>query len=180
MKPFDVYAQKWLKVCHVVFGGTWLSSAIIVALVCCFLSAVDGREMLGIHRTAKFIDDFILIPAANGTWVTGLLYSLKTRWGFSRYRWIVVKWTIALSGIVVGTFVLGPSLNALPAMVRESGAAALTDPMYVASRKVVLYVGAFQVATLLVACSLSILKPWGDHARRPARKSTDVHPEVAV
>ncbi len=169
MTPFTPPAQKRLKIFHVAFAGIWLSSAITVALVSSLLGAPDDREMLGIHRTAKFIDDFILIPAANGTWVTGLLYSVKTRWGWFRYRWITVKWAIALSGIVIGTFVLGPALNALPALVGQLGAPAFDHPDYLLSRTVLLCVAPFQVATLLLACSLSILKPWTDRKATSAR-----------
>ncbi len=174
MKPFGPQAQKWLKVCHIAFAGTWLASAITIALVSSLLSSDDGMQMLGIHRTAKFVDDFILIPAANGTWVTGLLFSLKTRWGWFKHRWIPVKWAIAISGIVVGTFVLGPNLNALPAMVRELGATAFAHPKYLSSRNVILYLGSFQVATLLLACSLPVLKPWGAHNRNA--RSASVQP----
>ncbi len=160
MKPFSPRAQKRLKVLHITFAGIWLSSAITLAMISWLMSAADDMEMLGVHRTTKFIDDLILIPAANGTWVTGLLYSLKTRWGWFRYRWVAVKWAVALSGILVGTFVLGPSLNALPVLVRQSGSAAFGDPAYLTSRSVLLWVAPFQVATLLLACSLSVLKPW--------------------
>ncbi len=168
MKAFGPRGQKRLKILHIAFAGTWLSSAVTLALVTWLLSASDDMEMLGVHRTTKFIDDFILIPAANGTWITGLLYSLKTRWGWFRYRWVVVKWAVALSGILVGTFVLGPSLNVLPALVRELGPAAFADPAYLAGRRVLLCVAPFQVATLLLACCLSVLKPWDRAARRPS------------
>ncbi len=168
MKPFSPRGQKRLKILHITFAGTWLSSAVTLALVSWLLSASDDIEMLGVHRTTKFIDDFILIPAANGTWITGLLYSLKTRWGWFRYRWVVVKWAVALSGILVGTFVLGPSLNSLPVLVRQLGPAAFADPAYVFGKTVLLCVAPFQVATLLLACCLSVLKPWD---RAPARPS---------
>ncbi len=180
MKSFGPRAQKCLKIVHIACAGTWLSTAITIALVSWLVSADDHRQVLGIHQTTKFIDDFILIPAANGTWITGLLYSLKTRWGWFRYPWVVVKWTIAVSGIVVGTFVLGPALNTLPETVRLFGSAAFTDPRYQASRSVLLYVGPFQVATLLVACSLSVLKPWTGRGRTAAPRSAIDGSEVAV
>ncbi len=81
---------------------------------------------------------------------------------------------MAVSGIVLGTFVLGPSLNALPETVRRLGPEAFAHPTYLSSKTILLCLGPLQVATLLTACSLSVLKPWGDRNRTPARKSNDV------
>ncbi len=169
MKPFTPQAQRWLKLFHIFFAGLWLSSSITIALLTSLVSADEGTELLGIHRATKFIDDFVLIPAANGTWVTGLLYSLKTRVGWLKHRWVAIKWAIAISGILIGTFVLGPSLNALPALAGRLGTQALTSRDYRSSVGVLLYVSPLQVTMLLVALCFSVLKPALRGSRTPAR-----------
>ncbi len=151
-------AQRWLKAAHLTFAGLWLAGATILLLVTVVLEAVDGRQLYGIHQTAKFIDDFVIIPAAMCTLLSGVCYSLATRWGWFKHGWITAKWIITVAGILVGTFALGPSLNALPPMAESLGLGALSDEQYQLRRAILLLGAPLQVGSLLLAVFLSVLK----------------------
>ncbi len=150
----------WLKTVHVILAAVWLGGAFAVVLGQYVLTAEAGLELYGQDVAMKFVDDFVIIPGAIGTLLTGLLYSLLTPWGFFRHRWVTVKWIITVAGIVVGTIWLGPWLNAMPPLSLEKGLAALASPEYLNLKEINRGIGGIQVAALLLAMWLSVFKPW--------------------
>lgn len=160
MKTMSPKAQRWLKIVHILLAALWLASAIILVLVPLVVKPDKGNTIYGVMLTLKFIDDFVIIPAANGCLLTGLIYSIWTHWGFFKHRWILVKWIITLYGIIVGTIWLGPWMNAMTATAGEIGSAALSDPVFMDHRFMNILWGGIQATTLLFALTISILKPW--------------------
>ncbi|PKN27686.1 MAG: hypothetical protein CVU64_15410, partial [Deltaproteobacteria bacterium HGW-Deltaproteobacteria-21] len=104
-------------------------------------------------------------------------YSLKTNWGWFKHRWVTVKWVINLYGVIFGTFWLGPWLNSLPPIAKTQGIQALSDPVFVHNRTMLLVFGTFQAATCVFAVFVSVLKPWKTRSQRSEirgqQKATD-------
>ena len=50
------------------------------------------------------------IPLSFGALLSGLALTLVTKWGVRRHRWVTLKLGLILSVILVGSFVLGPSV----------------------------------------------------------------------
>ena len=69
----------------------WIGAAIILCLMNLFLKATKGMQLYGIDVSMKFIDDFIIIPGANGALLTGLIYSVFTGWGWFKHKWIIIN-----------------------------------------------------------------------------------------
>lgn len=160
MKKMSPRGQKWLKSVHLFFNCLWVGAAFSLSLAQFFLSPSDGMELYGSTLTLKFIDDFVIIPGALGSLLTGIVYSVWTGWGWFKHRWIAVKWFINVGGVLFGTFFLGPWLNSLPPLAREKGLAALSDPVFVQNRTNLLIFGTLQALTLIFAAVISALKPW--------------------
>ena len=160
MKKLSMKGQKWLKGVHILCACMWIGAAIILCLMNLFLKATEGMKLYGIDVSMKFIDDFIIIPGANGALLTGLIYSVFTGWGWFKHKWIIVKWCITIFGVIFGTFWLGPWVNGFVSISKIQGLAALTDPAYLYNRYMVLYWGSFQLSTLIFALFLSVFKPW--------------------
>jgi putative copper export protein len=160
LKPLSVTGTKWLKIVHLLLAALWVGGAFALVLMQYGLAAGDRGMLHGIDTSMKFVDDFVVIPAAIGTALTGLIYALKTQWGFFRHRWVTVKWIITVAGLVVGTLWLGPWLNAMPPISAALGLDALSDPAYVWFKRQNGWVGVVQVAALVFALGLSVLKPW--------------------
>lgn len=152
--------QRWLKGFHILFASMWVGAAVALTLMIVLLQADSGAQRHGMDLAMKLVDDFVIIPAAIGSLLTGLLYSLFTNWGWVKHRWVAVKWFINLFGVLFGTFALGPWLNSLPEMSGVDGLAALARPEYSHARTMLLIFGGFQAATLVFAVFLSTLKPW--------------------
>jgi len=170
MKHFGLKPRQWLKAFHIFFACTWVGAGICLMLMQWFMKAHDGMELYGVLRSMKFIDDFIIIPGAMGTLITALLFAIFTNWGFFKHWWVIVKWVINLSGIIFGTFWLGPWLNNSVPIAKELGLKALSDPAFVHNQSMNAAFGPVQVATLIFAVFISVLKPW---KKRGSGKKTD-------
>ena len=160
MNKLSSKAQRWLKSVHVFFACLWVGGAITITLMNFFINASDGMQLYGINLSMKFVDDFIIIPGAVGSLLTGLIYSLFTNWGWFKHNWIIVKWVINMTGVIFGTFWLGPWLNSLPPMAKDQGLQALTNKTYIYNQDMLYCWGTFQAATIIFALFISVLKPW--------------------
>lgn len=160
MKQFSANGQKWLKSFHLFFACLWAGGAVAVNVMNFFMKASNGMELYGINLSMKMVDDFIIIPGAMGSLLTGILYAVFTKWGWFKHNWISVKWGINLFGVVFGTFWLGPWLNSLPSMTRAEGMDVLSNPVYMHNKAMLSYWGLFQALTIVAAIFISALKPW--------------------
>ncbi len=86
MKKLGSRGQKWLKSFHLSFACLWLGGAVSVTLMNFFMTAKNGMQLYGISLSMKFVDDFIIIPGAMGCLLTGLIYSLFTKWGWFKHN----------------------------------------------------------------------------------------------
>ncbi len=160
MPQLSSNAQKWLKSLHLLTVSLWVGGAIALNLMLIFIEPCSSAELSGINRAMKFVDDFVIIPGAIGCLLTGIVYSLFTKWGWFRHRWVTVKWIITVYGILFGTFFLGPWLNQLVPIAENLGAGALKDAQYIHNTEMLLIMGNFQLFTLVFALFISVLKPW--------------------
>lgn len=161
MKKMTASQQKLLKVFHLITAPLWLSSVIALALLPTISSsAVTGDEIYMYNLAYHFIDMFILTPAAVLTLITGLLYSLFTKWGFFKHGWIVYKWIVSLLIVITGTFYFGPMVAELLEIADIKRTAALKDRYYIQGHTVSLYAAIVNSSLLVVAVIVSVYKPW--------------------
>ncbi len=113
------------------------------------------------NASIKLLDDFVVIPAAFGSLITGLLYSLLTDWGFFKFNWMVVKWVVTVASIIFGTFWLGPWVNGATAISDVERLLSLQNPVYLYSRQMNSYFGSLQMLILITLVFVSVFKPWG-------------------
>jgi len=161
MKKMSVSQQKLLKSIHLIFAGLWLSCVIMLTLLPFMSKKISAGDELYMYNVIyHFIDMLVLTPAAIITLITGLLYSLFTRWRFFRHGWIIYKWVITLAIILVGTFYLGPMVARLLEISEVKRMAALNDPYYLNGLTVGLSAGIINSTLLIIAVFFSIYKPW--------------------
>jgi hypothetical protein len=101
-----------------------------------------------------------LVPGAIGTFLTALIYSIWTNWGWFKHNWITVKWIICIFGLVFGTFWLGPWVGEMAAIAKDKGLDALSDPNFIRNRQNSMIYGTLQGLTVIFAAFISTLKPW--------------------
>ena len=107
-----------------------------------------------------FIDMFLLTPAAILTLVTGLIYSVFTKWGFFKHGWLIYKWVVTLLITVTGTLYLGPMVTKLLEIADSKRIGALQDGYYLYGETVGLYAAIINSILLIIAVIFSVYKPW--------------------
>nr|WP_320133018.1 hypothetical protein [uncultured Holophaga sp.] len=181
MKRITPKSQKTLKCVHVFFSELWLVGIVTLALMNLFLHPKDATALYGADLAKRFVDDFIIIPGAVGCFLTALGFSLYTKWGWLKYRWITAKWVINLFGIITGTWWLRPWTQHLPEISKRLGIAALQDPVYQHELFWLTLLGTVQAATIILAAMIGIWKPWrpkpvrGQEARHDQDQDFDHH-----
>jgi len=152
--------QKFLKIVHLICAALWIGSAFSMLIVLFLGTPENGNQLYMRSYALKLIDDLILIPGAIGCLVTGLIYSIFTKWGFFRHKWIIVKWIMTVAQISFGTFALGPWINNNVILAARLGEAALTDPAVLHNLSMSKTWGTIQALLLLIYLVVSVQKPW--------------------
>ena len=161
MKQLSLSHQKLLKTIHLIFAGLWLSSVILLTLLPFVPQKPAGGDEVYMHTYIyHFIDMFVLTPAAVITLLSGLIYSLFTKWGFFRHGWLVYKWIITLAMVLVGTFYLGPMVGKLLEIADVKRSAAATDPYFLHGAVIGVWAGVINSSLLILAVFVSVYKPW--------------------
>jgi uncharacterized membrane protein len=160
MKKLGPKGQRWLKGFHSLFACAWIGADLSLCVKNHFINPTSAGELFGIVATMDFINKFLVIPGAMGVFLTGIVYSIWTNWGWFKHNWITVKWAICIFVIGFGTYPLGPWMTSLVEIAGDQGLAALSDPTFVSNRLYLHIFGTLQISTLILAVFLSALKPW--------------------
>jgi hypothetical protein len=111
------------------------------------------------HEITHLFDRVLLIALALGSLATGLLLGLKTKWGLTRYVWVLVKLVLSTAMLIFTPVWMGGWIGEAVKLTGHPGA--LSDPAYVTVRTE-LFIGSVSiVSTLLLITVLSVVKPWG-------------------
>jgi len=132
--------------------------------------AVSGDDIYAIDASLKLLDDYVIIPAAFGSLITGFLFSCFTNWGFFKYDWVTVKWIITVATILFGAFFLGPWNNTTVAISYTERLFSLDNSVYLRCKLMLSIFGVLQAAVLIIMIFISVLKPWGDKSPGRRRK----------
>lgn len=164
--------RKVLKSTHVSFSAVWIGAAVVLVLVQAINTEANADHLAGLTVCMKLVDTWVIIPAAVGSFITGIGYGIWTKWGFFKFYWVIVKWVATVAFSLFGAAYLGPWISGMDAIALDKLAASLTDPEYLANRLLVAVWGAIQTVLLVGLVFLSILKPWGMRpGAAPARRT---------
>ena len=163
MKLLSGKHQAWLKIVHLFAASSWIGGvfALMGLHMLRFTSNEASADLYGIDQAAHLIDMLVVVSfGACLCFLTGLIYSAFTGWGFFKHKWVLIKWLLTIYGIAFGTFALGPwELNML-ALSQSLGNSALTNGDYSLYRWLNLVFGLVQFLILLTMVWISVVKPW--------------------
>lgn len=153
--------MKTLKVFHLLFIMMWTAGVFMMGLLY-WRPSVNSLEFLYNQTTALFIDYTLVIPGAILAVVTGIIYGVKTKWGFFKYRWLTVKWIVGVAIILIGTFGLHPLALEIIAQATATANESISFPTdYFGSKlQIVNWMALLQVAGLFFLIWVSVFKPW--------------------
>jgi predicted integral membrane protein DUF2269 len=165
--------NKLIKTLHILSACLWLgASGSVVELQVLRGWPADHRELAALNLNLTILDFALIIPGALGSLLTGFLICKTTSWHFTRYRWVIAKWIGTLSGILLGTLLLGPWQMELLKASSQLDEAPLTGSPYDLIRVPFAVIGYLQVWLLIAMVAISAFKPWG--RRLSGRKEASV------
>lgn len=172
MPKLNVNQKNWLVSAHVIFAALWTGTVLSMFLLAFKNQHSTNADVLqALNSAINLLDDYVVIPSAIGSLLTGTFLCWLTVWGFFRYYWVIVKWIATVALMIVGTFWLFPWANAATAISEAQRLQALENPLYSFDAKGVLIGAVVQVVCLVVIITISLLKPWGRRALKEQEKA---------
>ena len=153
MKKLTVPQRRWLLSAHILCTIAWLGPAFCyLTLAILAATTMDPGLEQAAYAVMALLDQHLVLGAAIGTLVTGVLLSVMTNWGLTRWYWIIVKAIATPLAIMLETFALG-------SLLEEAMAGGVPH-----ARLIGAFVG--HTATMSALVVLSVLKPWGQRPQR--------------
>ncbi|MFF1732600.1 DUF2269 family protein [Streptomyces sp. NPDC058247] len=147
-------ARRATLVVHVTSSACWLGLTLgLVALTVTAITTGSDPMVEGACRAMKVFTDWLVIPLALLTLLSGLLLSLGTPWGLARHRWVYAKFWLTLATTAASIFALRPGVNAAVAAV--TAGTPLPRPSDLVAGTIV------SLTAYLFMTVISVLKPWG-------------------
>lgn len=155
MKFLNIHFNLWLKGLHILFTCFWLGAVFSVVIIF-LLTSQETNTILVVSNSElmKKLDFYIIIPFSGLSYLSGLLLSLKTNWGFFKYKWIVCKLIVSTLLILFGVFFLAP-------WIYKSQELVLSD--YSEYQQIQMKLGIsmiIQFFIILLLVFISAIKPW--------------------
>ncbi|MET8825683.1 DUF2269 domain-containing protein [Streptomyces sp. NPDC004610] len=151
-------ARRASLVVHVVASAGWLGLSLgLLALGVTAATTGNAATVEASVRAMKLFADWLLLPVAFLTLLSGLLLALGTPWGLARHRWVLTKFWLTLATVTATAFALRPGVN--DAVVAVAAGHPLPDTGEVLFGPVV------SLSAYLFMTGVSILKPWGPTRR---------------
>lgn len=157
-----VNQKNWLLSLHIASGGLWFGAALCsVALALSVSMSNASNTLYGINVARNFIGEYLIVPAAVLSVVTGVLLCSFTSWGFFNHYWVMTKQFVTLALIVVGSVWLGPLTKEMTMLSEAGQSQVMQDASYLSLQSIVTLGGALQTLALLAIIAVSTVKPWG-------------------
>ncbi|WP_409470827.1 DUF2269 domain-containing protein [Streptomyces sp. HC307] len=151
-------ARRASLVVHVAASASWLG--LTLGLLALGVTATTTGSAVTVEtsvRAMKLFADWLLLPVAFLTLLSGLLLSLGTAWGLARHRWVYTKFWLTLATTTATVFALRPGVNSAVTAVATGG------PLPDAGD--VLFGPVVSLSAYVFMTVISILKPWGPTRR---------------
>lgn len=171
--------RKFALTAHVIFSIGWFGAvAAFLAIALIALTSEDARVMSSADLAMSVIGWYVILPAAFGSLLTGLIQSLGTPWGLFRHYWIVAKLLLTL----VATIVLLLKLQLMNLLAGVSSGTLATQLSVADLRQIRIELLGHAIGGMLVLLSatvLSVYKPWG-RTRYGKRKLQEQRGSAAI
>lgn len=164
MKQLSKRGYLWLKGIHVVFAALWAGSTLCILLLIFlnrYLFNSTGDTTYSINIAIKIIDIGITAMSALGCTITGLIFSLKTKWGFFKHLWITVKWILTLFSMSLGGTWIRSLIDNLIKISAENTLSSIQSPIYTSNMRALIITFSIIVFIPIFTLIISVVKPWG-------------------
>lgn len=117
LQPVGQSTRAIIRSLHLLSVTAWLGGGMGVLLLLALDAHTAGSSDLAAYsHVITCLDNWLIRPGAAGAAVTGMFICLLTPWGFTRHRWVVVKWSATLLALAIGGLWLEECLQELAAL----------------------------------------------------------------
>jgi hypothetical protein len=165
-------AKLWLVSGHVVIAAVWFGTALTMVAIALYAShlysipSVSGDSLYTLQAILAYLNDYLLMPAATLSILSGTALCALTVWGFFKHYWVIAKWVVTVTIITVVSGWVGPWVYAATAIAETDRLQALENPLFRFDQQAAMIGGGLEILALLGLILISFLKPWG---RRPVK-----------
>lgn len=157
-------ARRAVLIVHIVSAGSWFGIDVAMAVVIgAVMVAADPLTAASGLRTLEIITVWPLLSAGLVCLLSGVVLGLGSKWGVVRYWWVAVKLALNLVLTALVLVALRPEVTHLAEQARRS----LSGVPVSFDLSNLFYPPTVSPTLLLVAFTLSVVKPWGRIRRRP-------------
>ena len=94
--------RKLALAAHITVAVGWIGAvAGYVALDVAAATSQDARTLRAAYLGMELIAQYVIVPSAVTSLLTGVVMSLGTRWGLFRHYWVVISLLLTIIAIVV-------------------------------------------------------------------------------
>ncbi|MET9452148.1 DUF2269 domain-containing protein [Streptomyces cinerochromogenes] len=150
-------ARRASLVVHVAASASWLGLTLGLLALAVTATTTGSAVTAGASvRAMKLFADWLLLPLAFLTFLSGVLLSVGTPWGLARHRWVATKFWLTLAATAATAFALRPGLDSAVAGISADAAGGPPPgPGDLLPGPVV------SLSAYLFMTVISVLKPWG-------------------
>jgi uncharacterized membrane protein len=148
----------WLKGFHQLFFIFWIGAALSATVIHYIAgNASDGGQFHGYYMSVNGLD-WVILPSAILTLVTGLLVTWLAGWGFKRF-FVLYSLGVMVVALVLGPIVLAPNTTTLVDLSGTQGLQALQNAEYQQASQALTIAAIIQIVLLVSAAFVCTLKP---------------------
>lgn len=171
VKPLKRPVRRGILVAHVAASAGWLG--ITLGLLALAFTAVTTGSVPVIeasYRSMKVFTDWLVLPLAFLTLLSGLFLSLGTKWGLAHHWWVFIKFWLTLATTTASVIALRPGVN--------QAADSVASGVVVADPRDLVMGPAVSLAAYLFMTVISVLKPWGTIRRGRRSRASVTSPKT--
>jgi hypothetical protein len=170
--------RQWLKSAHLTVSLIWLGAAIGMNVLRYAWVPVADADLYAVDHSIGLIDNWVVVPAAWLSLLTGLLESWFTTWGFFKYRWVIVKWIGTLAMMIYAPLFIARWDRNIVAISKAEGLLAVQNPIYLHDSMLYIVSGMTFIIVLTLLSLISTLKPWTKLDRENMKRKQARLPEI--
>ena len=140
--------RQWLKSLHLIVSIIWLGAAISMNVLRYAWPPAADADLYAVDHAIGLIDNWVVVPMAWASLLTGLFESWFTTWGFFKYRWVTLKWILTIALMVYAPLFIAQWDRGLQAISKAEALLALENPIYLHYRSLYTLSGIAFIAVL--------------------------------
>jgi uncharacterized protein with FMN-binding domain len=157
--------RRWLRVIHIFFIAS-LTGGLASILAIKAIAGLDTRQLFIANLSIYSLFNSVITWSFYGVVATGLVYSVFTHWGLTKYWWIIGKWTGTVMLFVLVWVWLGPAINGMVALSDIGMKDSAVPHSYTEYHNTLTPVIAIALLIILTLIAITIFRPWGQRSQK--------------